>query len=115
MAKDCKNNVMGKNDYKRVKEEKKRKLQAKRKGKLKGLGYEFILFLGTTIVLIILWIMFTYVGDMFFPMLTSISTHASTITRIDQISSILYFSLFGLVLLGAIWVYKTTHGRGAVE
>jgi flagellar biosynthesis protein FlhB len=110
------NNVRSKDDYKREKEEQKKKLQAKRKGQtMKGLGYEFFLFILGFIVTALLWVIMTYGSDIIFPLLASMSTHATTITRLDQMSSFMYFSLFLLFVLGIAWVWKTSNGNGAIQ
>lgn len=75
---------------------------------MKGLGYEFVLFIGVFIFLLFIW-MFGYyafgeVADSFI----DISTDSTLDSHISTIKTTVYWSFFFITLLGFIWVIKSS-------
>ena len=112
MAKVYTNNKMGPEDYERMKRAHKEELNQRRRGKLKGLGYELVIFLIAALFCAITWIVLSYGGDIFATTLINATTDATTSNRISQVNGFLYISLFIVIIVGAIWLYKASKGEG---
>ena len=73
----------------------------------KGLGFNLIIWIICVAVLTIVWIVGYDAFEQVVTVIGGISTSSTTLTNLEILKRVLYFSLFFIVTVGFFWVYKT--------
>ena len=107
MVKVYANNVMDNEQYQKHKEENKKKVFLRKRGILKGLGFNLIIWIICVAALVMIWIVGVESFSQVIAVIGGISTHSTTITHLNTLLKVLEFSLFFIVIVGFFWVYKT--------
>lgn len=76
------------------------------KGKMKGLGYELIIFGATFLMLLFLWIFGYGVFSETVTIFTNMTTNSTVTSHIENIGSVVYWSFFLIVILGVMYISK---------